>query len=374
MDIPVRGTVAPGYEPLGEEFAAVLRETEAGHGAQLAVYVDGWPVADLWGGPDAGGDWLTGVFSSTKGAAFLVLALLAQAGELDLDREVGAYWPEFAAEGKGTATVRDLAGHRVGSIGVEDGFSPAELTDDRAVAERLAPHRPYWHPGAAFGYHSLTVGALVGEVIRRASGATLREVYEERIRRPYGVDFFLGLPAEEERRFVPVLPPADPGEPSADAPDGLGGIAGNQHHKEPTVLWELVNEPAVVAGGPASVGGVGSARGLARLYAAAVHGTDGLPPLLTAATAAECARPFSTGHDLVLDMPRRYGLGFMVGLPYLGADAFGHDGAGGSMAFCDPRAGLAFGYVRRRFPTPGGAGPDADRLARVARACALATR
>jgi CubicO group peptidase (beta-lactamase class C family) len=369
----VQGTVAPGFERLRAEFAAVIDATGPGHAAQLAAYVDGRPVADLWGGPAIAGDSLTGVFSSTKGAAFLVVALLAQEGALDLDREVRAYWPEFAAEGKGAVTVRDLMAHGAGAIGTADGFPLAELADDGAVAERLAPHAPYWRPGKAFGYHTLTVGALAGEVVRRATGRTLHEIYERRIRARYGVDFHLGLPGAEEHRVLPVLAPLTE-EPPADAPDSIGGIAGNRHHANPSVLHELPNERVIRAGGPASVGGMASARGLARLYAAAVHGTDGRPALLTAATAADCARPYAAGHDLVLNMPRSYGLGFMVGLPYLGAGAFGHDGAGGSMAFADPRSGLAFGYVRRRFPTPAGTGPDAERLARTARSCALRAR
>ncbi|ONK15226.1 Beta-lactamase precursor [Streptomyces sp. MP131-18] len=366
--VAVRGEVAPGYEPLRAEFAGV-----AGEGAQLSVRVAGRQVADLWAGDGVTGDSLTGVFSSTKGAAFLVLALLAQEGALDPDRRVAAYWPQFAAEGKGEVTVRDLAGHRAGAIGTADGFTPAEVADDAALAARLAPHRPYWRPGAAFGYHTLTVGALVGEVVRRATGSTLQQVYEERIRRPHGVDLWLGLPAAEEPRVLPVLPPRPAAQDPAavpEAPDSIGGIAGNLHHPEPTVLSALPDDRAVRAGGQSSVAGIGSARGLAGLYAAAVTGSGGAPPLLTPATAAECARPYSTGLDVVLGLPRTYGLGFMTGRPFLGADAFGHDGAGGSMAFADPSCGLAFGFVRRRFPVPGGAGPATERLAALARACA----
>ncbi|RKN42431.1 serine hydrolase domain-containing protein [Streptomyces hoynatensis] len=370
----VHGTVAPGFEPLRDTFAAVLG-AEPGQAAQVAAYLDGRQVADLWGGPGMAGDSLLGVFSSTKGATFLVLALLAQRGTLDLDREVRAYWPEFAAEGKGALTLRELAGHRAGSIGVDEGFTLAELAEDEALAARLAPHRPYWRPGAAFGYHSLTIGALVGEVVRRASGASLRAVYREALAGPYGIDLYLGLPASEEHRFLDVAAPAPaPADAAPPAPDGLGGIAANAHHPESVDLSRLPNLPLIRAGGQGSVAALASARGLARLYAAALSGLDGRPALLSAATLAECAQPFSVGHDLTLGMHRAYGLGFMVGLPHLGAGAFGHDGAGGSAAFADPRSGLAFGYTRRRFPTPAGAGPDAEALARTARACALAGR
>ncbi|MGP3970861.1 serine hydrolase domain-containing protein [Streptomyces sp. 6N223] len=368
----IHGTAAPEFEPLRKEFAAVLADEPPGHDAQLAAYVDGRPVADLWGGPSFAADSLIGVYSGTKGAAYLTVALLVQRGVLDLDREVRHYWPEYAAEGKDRVTLRDVLTHRAGSIGTDAGFTPAELADDRALAELLAPHRPYWRPGAAFGYHAFTIGALAGEVARRATGLGLQEVYEREIRAPHGLELYLGLPEALEPRVVEVIPPKP--EPARDAPDSLGGIASNLHAGELTDLAALPNSRAFRAGGQASVAGVASARGLARLYAAAVWGVDGRPPLLEPATAEEFARPHAVGHDLTLNMHRAYGIGFMVGLPFLGAGSFGHDGAGGAMAFADPRSGLAFGYVRRRFPAPAGAGPDAERLARVARACALRLR
>jgi CubicO group peptidase (beta-lactamase class C family) len=368
----VNGTTAPGYEPLREEFAAVLA-AEPGNSAQLAAYVAGCPVAELWGGPSFAADSLIGVFSATKGAAYFVIALLVQGGVLDLDREVRSYWPQFAAEGKDGVTLRELLTHRAGSIGTDAGFTAAELADDRAMAELLAPHRPYWRPGTAFGYHALTIGALVGEVARRATGVSLQELYEREVRAPHGLEFFLGLPAGHEPRVVEVIPPQEKGDGTA-APDGLGGIAVSAHAAEPTPLAAIPNSRAFRAGGQASVGGVASAGGLARLYAAAVWGVDGRDPLLAPATAAQFALPHAVGHDVVLAMHRAYGLGFMVGLPFLGAGSFGHDGAGGAMAFADPRSGLAFGYVRDHVPTPSGAGPDAERLARTARACALRER
>ena len=367
IETAVRGTVAPGYEPVREEFAALLAG-EPGLAAQLAARVDGRQVVDLWGGPDLAGDSLLGVFSSTKGIAFLAVALLVQEGLLDLDREVRAYWPEFAAAGKAGVTVRELLGHRAGLVGVDGGFSPAEVADDAAIAERLAPQRPYWRPGAVFGYHSLTIGALAGELVRRVASVGLKDFHRSRFVEPYGVDFHLGVPEGEAGRVVDVLPPLPAAEPAEPVePDSVSGIAYNLQHPTQVDLPALPNHPAVRAGGPASVGGFGSARGLAALYAAALD-------LLTPDTAAECAQPYSVGRDLVLDMERAYGLGFMVAVPYLGARAFGHDGAGGSMAFADPAAGLAFGYTRRRVPTPGGAGPDATRLAKTIRACAGSLR
>ncbi|MDB1088463.1 serine hydrolase [Streptomyces sp. ACA25] len=375
----VQGTVSQEFEPVREAFAAVLRE-RPDHAAQVAVFADGVPVADLWGGPDLAGDALLGVFSSSKGAAALVAALLLQDGILDADREVSYYWPEFAAEGKDTVKLWELLSHRAGAVGTEAGFSLEELADDRTVAERVAAHRPYWRPGSAFGYHGVTLGALLGEVVLRTTGRSLQECFEQQFQRPLGLEFFLGLPERYEPRVAGILPMRPTPEQrrqweaALPVPDSLGAIAANLHHPGVPALEELPNHRVIRAAGPASFGGVGSARGLARMYAAAVSGVDGRPPLLAGETVARIAQPHSAGHDLVLHMHRVYGLGFMVDLPSQGAGAFGHDGAGGSMGFADPRSGLAFGYVRRRFPYPGGAGPEAARLAAVARRCALAAR
>jgi CubicO group peptidase (beta-lactamase class C family) len=255
----IHGTAAPGFEPLREEFAAVLADEPPGHDAQLAAYVDGRPVVDLWGGPSFAADSLIGVYSCTKGAAYLTVALLVQAGVLDLDREVRHYWPEYAAEGKDRVTLRELLTHRAGSIGTDAGFTPAELADDRAMAELLAPHRPYWRPGAAFGYHALTIGALAGEVVRRAAGATLKELYEREVRAPYGVEFHLGLPEALEPRVIDVLTPPEGEDPNAS--DGLGGIAVSAHSAEAIPLDAIPNTRAFREGGQGGGGGGGGGGG-----------------------------------------------------------------------------------------------------------------
>jgi CubicO group peptidase (beta-lactamase class C family) len=157
-------------------------------------------VADLWTGDEVSGDTLTGVYSSTKGAATLVTALLVQEGVLDLDEPVVRRWPEFAAAGKDTITLRDVLTHRSGVIGVDGGLSAAELADDAVIARRLAAQRPYWRPGSAYGYGGFVTFAMAGEVIRRVTGQSLQQVYDERVRVPYGLDLYLGLPEAEEQR------------------------------------------------------------------------------------------------------------------------------------------------------------------------------
>ncbi len=284
QEITVQGTVAEGFEPVREEFAAFVAGERRDYEGQLCAYVHGRRVVDLWAGAGATGDSLYAVYSATKGAAHLVAALLVQDGTLELDRKVTYYWPEFAAEGKGALTLRDLLAHRAGLVGTDTGFSLAELADDRMIAERLADQRPFWRPGTAFGYHALVIGALTGEVARRATGRTLQEVYEERIRAPHGLDLYLGLPAAHELRFRPVRPmlPTPEQQARLDAaptgPHTLTSIAFNRHGADPTDLESLPNERLIRAQGPASVGGIGAARGLAAMYAATISGVDGRTP------------------------------------------------------------------------------------------------
>ncbi|MFE1755569.1 serine hydrolase domain-containing protein [Streptomyces anandii] len=375
----IHGTVADGYEPVREEFAAFVAAQRPDYEGQLCAYVHGRPVVDLWAGADRGA--LYAAYSSTKGAAYLVVALLVQDGTLELDRKVTYYWPEFAAEGKGSLTLRELLAHRAGVVGTDTGFTAAELADDRVVAERLADQRPFWRPGTAFGYHALVIGALTGEIVRRATGRTIQELHEERVRAPYGLDFFLGLPAAQEPRFRTVQPMAPTPTQRAlleelpDGPRSLPSVAFNRQGAEPTDLESLPNERAVRAKGPASVGGVASARGLAGLYAAAISEVDGKAPLLKPDTVAEFGQFHSVGYDLVVRGHRSYGLGFQATAdtwhPFLGAGSIGHSGAAGSQAFADPATGLAYGYTRRRFAFPGGAAPENDRLARAVHEAAL---
>lgn len=368
-EILVDGTVAPGFEDVRAEFAAVVVEERGEPGAQLAASVHGRQVVDLWAGDGMTGESLTGVYSCTKAAAYLVAALLVQKGVLALDRPVARYWPEFAAGGKADITVRQLLTHQAGLIGVDGGFAPDEIADDRAIAERLADQRPYWRPGHAVGYHGYVIGALVGEVVRRACGRPLHELYEERIRAPYGTELYLGLPDELEPRYQAVRPRLmSEAEQAAllaswPNPDGFAGIAYNLNAAPPTDPVDFPNSRAVRAGGQASAGGVGSARGLAALYAAATGEVGGRPPLLAPETIAEFSMLHTTGADLVRG-DQQYALGFeakALQYPFLSAGAFGHGGTSGCEAFADPRSGVTYGYTRRRC-APGWGAPENRRL------------
>jgi CubicO group peptidase (beta-lactamase class C family) len=365
--VEVHGTVADGFEAVREAFAA----TDSG--AQLAVYVHGRRVVDLWAGDDVTGDTVTGVYSSTKGAATLVVALLVQDGALELDRPVADSWPEFAAAGKDRITLRDVLTHRSGVIGVDGGLGVDELADDQVIARRLAGQRPYWRPGSAYGYGGFVPFAIVGEVVRRATGRSLQEHFERRVRAPLALDLYLGLPEAMEGRYRDVLPgQATPAELAAFWADGPGphsivGIGYGLNSTPPLDQVAFLNTRRVRALGQASAGGVGNARGLAGMYAAAVVGLDGRAPLLEPATLGEFATLHSTGRDLVTGDAGQYALGFQAkGLryPFLGADAIGHDGSAGSESFADPRSGIAFGYTRRRFSATWSY-PEHDRLARA---------
>ncbi|MEV0052927.1 serine hydrolase domain-containing protein [Saccharopolyspora shandongensis] len=376
-----QGTVAAGFESVREEFAAVAAAEGGDYAAQLVAHLAGERVVDLWVGPEITGESLTGVFSSTKGAAYLVAALLVQDGVLDLDQKVSHYWPEFGAEGKQDVVLRDLLSHSVGIVGADAGLSLEEVADDRVIAERLAAQRPYWRPGTAFGYHALVIGALVGEVVRRATGETLQQHFEARVRAPHDLDFYLGLPEEQEPRFLTTLPMAPTAEQQAalvagaTGPESLNGIAMNRNHPAAVDLQDLPNHRVVRAKGQASAGGVASARGLAGMYAAAISGIGGKAPLLKPDTAAAFAQIHSIGYDLVSRQHKAYGLGFSASVdtyPFLGQGSFGHGGAAGSQAIADPRSGLAYGYNRRRFAFPGGAAPENDRLLKAVHAAATA--
>ena len=371
-DIDVHGTVAPGFEDVRSEFAAVAA-AEPGYSGQLAAFLGDRQVVDLWAGEDIAGDGLTSVYSLSKGAAHLVVALLVQDGVLHLDRPVADWWPEFAAFGKERLSLRELLAHRSGLIGVDGGFTVAELADDRLIASRLAGQHPFWRPGEAYGYHAFVISALTGEVVRRATGRSLRELFDERIRSPYGLDFYLGLPAAEDRRFQEVLPMRLTAEQEAGLaaqprdPASLMSVAFNFNASPPTDIVEFWNTPQIRATGNASAGGVANARGVARMYAAAISTVDGREPLLTPETISEFSRLHYAGPDLVTGEADHFALGFETSwkkYPFLGGTAFGHSGATGSQSFADPASGIAYGYIRRRFILGGGGGsPENQRLA-----------
>ncbi|GHD02398.1 serine hydrolase domain-containing protein [Zhihengliuella salsuginis] len=369
----------PRFAPVAELFERFAQEDPA-YAGQLALYYRGEPVLDLSVGPDRapqarpepGGDGgaedpaftrevMTGVFSCSKGAAGVVMALLVQDGVLDLDAPVAAYWPEYGQAGKEATTVRQALSHQAGSLGVAGGFTVEEYNNSQLAAARLAAAPPNWRPGAVFSYHGLSIGILMEELVRRITGSTLQEVYEERIRAPHGIDFYLGLPESEEPRYRDVLKPEAGPLPFID-PFGYLGTAFNstggftREDGEPGELLDLPNDRAIRAAGMSSAGGVANARGLARLYAAAstgIVGEDGTrsEPLLTEHTQTIMAEDQVFGPDRADGLVKAFGVVFMKPTPekdFGSWRVFGHEGANGSFGYADPSYGIAFGYVPAR--------------------------
>lgn len=372
------GYVESGFEEVKVAFDAMLL-ADAQFSGQVAAVWRGRLVVDLAGGPDLAPDSVTGVFSVSKGVAATVIGILLDRGEIDLDARVADYWPEFAAAGKHAVTVRTLLSHRAGVFGTPDGFSPEELADSRLAAATLAASPPLWHPGSAHGYHALSIGVVMEELVRRVTGRSLQQIYETEVRAPRDIDFYLGLPVEQEARFREVLAvPPTPAQlaellANANAPDNLQSLAFN--------AFLTTFPPAAGAMGPnnrmmreagfAAIDGIGSARGLAEVYAA-VLGNDEHPPLISPTTLAEMSQEHSFGLDRVLGMPTCFGIVFMKPIPRMefgSFAAFGHDGAGGALAFADPTYELGFGYIPMPMQFPGGADVKGVRLSQLVREC-----
>jgi CubicO group peptidase (beta-lactamase class C family) len=373
----VEGSTAPGFEPVAEEFGRLLAQERDARG-QFCAYLRGQRVVDLWSGDEVEPDDLQGVFSSTKGVSATCIALLVQRGALDLDAPVSRYWPGFAGGGKGDVAVRVALSHQAGIPGVEPQLTLEEVIDHDTVAARLAAQVPHWRPGKAHGYHGLTIGTIMDELVRRITGIPIAEFFRKEIGDPRGIDFYLRTPEDVDPR-VRMLLPVDPtpeqrllsGQPLA--PDSLGGMTFNLAAGARTE--PLPNIRAVRASGQAAAAGVGSARGLARLYAMCFGEVDGFARLLTDATIAQVTQIQTVGEDLVLRVTTRYGVVFQKGddrLTYGSHQAFGHDGAGGSIGIADPWHGISYAWIPRRMSFPGGADGRGLGLARIVRECAAA--
>ncbi|MER8231093.1 serine hydrolase domain-containing protein [Streptomyces sp. NPDC094049] len=362
----IHGEVAPGFEPVREAFAANFAR-RGDIGAAVCVYLRERPVVDLWGGvadPGTGRPWtrdtLQLVYSATKGATATAVHLLVERGLLDLDAPVASYWPEFAANGKADVPVRWLLSHRAGLVALDRPLPlPDALAWDPMVAA-LAAQRPQWAPGTAHGYHGRTWGWLVGEVVRRVSGRTPGRFFADEIAAPLGLDFFIGLPTRERHRVSRMAyrrPPVDlTALPVASVPEEL---------REQVAAWRdpeslsnrafAVTDPAAIdfdspevqAAELPSSNGIGTARSLARMYAALIGEVDGVR-LLTRETLASATEEQAAGKDRVMLLPSRFGHGYMLptdDTPMTGPRSFGHTGRGGSLAFADPAHGIAFGYL-----------------------------
>ncbi|MFE8946810.1 serine hydrolase domain-containing protein [Streptomyces sp. NPDC007856] len=333
-------------------------------GAAVAVTVDGTTVVDLWGGwADTAGtrpwerDTLVNVWSTTKGPVALCAHLLADRGLLDLDAPVAAYWPEFAAAGKEKVLVRHLLSHRAGLSGLREPHSLADLYDWELTTARLAATEPWWEPGTRSGYHALTYGFLVGEVVRRISGLRPGAFLAREVTGPLGIDFTVGLPAKEAGRAAELVPPpaASRSEQAAVfgqlAPAVLAALA------NPVVGAAEANTPEWRAAEIPAANGHGTARAVAALYGVfAGRGSHGGRRVLSPEAAERVREGQGSCRDLVLgagfEGETEVGLGLWLSGPNgsYGPNprAFGHDGFGGSCGLADPEAGVSLGYVMNR--------------------------
>ena len=367
----VQGTCDPKFQEVRQEFERNFQE-RGEVGASVCVTVQGQTVVDLWGGQANAGsntpwqeDTVSVVFSSTKGATALCAHMLASRGQLDLDAPVATYWPEFAQSGKENIPVKMLLSHQAGLPAVRETLPDGAYADWDLIVNALAKEEPFWEPGTRNGYHALTFGWLVGEVVRRVSGKSLGTFFKDEVAGPLGLDFWIGLPEDKESRVAPMIAAepnpespffreiATPGSMQSIVLLNMGGYMG----AEPQFDTRAAH--AAEIGG---AGGVTNGRGLAGMYEPlALGGKKDSVELVNPETLARMGRvASSTGKDAVLVMPTRFALGYMKTMDnrkepagvqdsvLVSEAAFGHVGAGGSFGFADPPAAMSFGYTMNR--------------------------
>jgi CubicO group peptidase (beta-lactamase class C family) len=361
----VEGWTAPGFEHVREVFEKNFADgLEVG--ASFAAYHRGELVVDLWGGiadPATGQPWardtMAVVFSTTKAATAICAHQLAQEGRLDIEAPVAQYWPEFARGGKESIPVSFLLSHQAGLAWVDEQLTAEQVLAWEPIVEALERQTPVWEPGTAQGYHAVTYGFLVGEVVRRVTGRSIGTYFREEVAAPLGLDFFIGLPEELEPRTARLVG----GIPKLEELDDATRAIFEQFAGPETMLGKALSvngaftsttEFDTRAGHAAELpatGGIGDARSVARMIAACIGEVDGIR-LLTPEQLKEATTQRTIGPNIViLNLDLQFGLGFIVPSTLLqlgGPRSFGHFGLGGSAAWADPDAELAFGYVMNR--------------------------
>ena len=355
------GFVHDKFSPVREAFNANLA-SGADVGAAFCATLEGETVVDIWGGfADEARtrpweqDTIVNVYSTTKTMTALTALLVADRGELDFDAPVARYWPEFAAAGKDNVKVSHLMSHSAGLSGWKEPITKDDLYDWDKVTSLLAAQAPYWEPGTAPGYHALTQGYLVGEVIRRITGKSLGTVFREEIAEPLGADFHIGLPASEDHRVADLIPPP-PGAAIADRAESelqanMSNNPGIDVSETRTRAWRGAEIPAA--------GGTGNARSVAEIHAILANG--GVAKGRRFLSEAGCRKALELqveGQDLILGMPARFGLGFGLAggvTPLPNPNTIFWGGYGGSIAIIDMDARTSFAYVMNKMaPTTTG--------------------
>ncbi|MBC8187934.1 MAG: beta-lactamase family protein [Proteobacteria bacterium] len=386
MTIPISGHCDPRFESVRRVFTDRF---EAGKevGAAIAFTLHGESVVDLWGGYLAGRrerewerDTLVNTYSTTKGMTAICAHRLVEQGRLDLDAPVADYWPEFAAAGKAEIPVRWLLSHQSGLPAIRKELPPEALFDWSAICAALAEQEPWWTPGTQHGYHPMTYGFLVGEVIRRVSGRTVGEMFREDVALPLRADFHIGLAESEDHRVSELIgsiggpPKSAPGQPQARIKGPMGDFMRDMQDPT-TMVGKAFNNPRMSANTAHSrawrgaeipaANGHGNARALARIYGALACGgeVDGIR-ILEPETIDRARTEQASGPDATIgQLPMRYGLGYMLRSDFMplspSPNAFGHPGAGGSIGMADPDSGVGFGFVMNKMQMGLVGGPTA---------------
>ena len=351
----IQGECDPQFSKVKETFEKLYREDRE-IGSCFAVYKDGNPLVDLWGGfqdKDKTKPWqkdnLVTVYSTTKGVAAFCIALAMEKGLLKYEEKVSTYWPEFASNGKEDITIGMLMSHQAGICSPET-RNVDDYYNQNLMAEKLAGMTPIWEPGTASGYHSMTFGWLTSELILRVTGKSLGTFFREEVGDQHEIDFFIGLPESEDHRVAELVPfdivrnenSEQQQVKLTDAQKSQRNSAGTldiQNTKE----WRQAEIP--------SANGQGNAGGLAKLYSLIVPEDNNLK-LLKDDTVNQMTTMQIEGRDLVLAVQVRWGVGFILNKhkiiygPIEGA--FGHSGYGGSCAFGDPENKIGVSYVMNR--------------------------
>jgi len=360
--IEIHGSCDPQFERVRGAFAAAFERGDEIGGA-VSVVVEGQRVVDLFAGhADEArsrvwkADTLVNVFSTTKGMTALCAHLLSDRGELEFGAPVARYWPEFAAAGKEEITVRQLISHQAGLPAVRELLAPEALFDWEVMTAALAAEEPWWKPGERHGYHAVTFGWLVGEVVRRISGKSLGKFFRSEVAEPLDADFFIGCPPELDARIADLVQgPVEVGEGGNLLADILNDPTGMtaKAFNNPPILGNVAMSREWRAAEIPAANGHASAAGIATIYGALAN--DGQlagrerVELLSPNAIDQARTEQASGPDAVLPLATRMAQGFMLAPPEepCGPNdrAFNHAGAGGSLGYCDPEARMGIGYV-----------------------------